>query len=840
MSIFFPFYSLFKEIGKGERIALARLAVEHLERCQRPLRIAIDAAIWNFQTQAGQGGKNPALRTLFYRLVKLLALPIHPVFVYDGRSKPLTKRGRTVARYGSCISNEVSKKVIQMFRFPCHVAVGEAEAECAMLQRKGVVDAVMSQDGDAIMFGSTVTLRNWSKEGSGHNKAPTHVDLLDSRRIMEWTGLDSEGMVLVAMLSGGDYDGDGVSGIGATLACEIARAGFGSDLLELVRKDDDDGIREWRERLQFELETNESGYFRKKRKAITIPETFPERKILGYYMNPAVTLEEDLPQLERRWMKVWKSEIDIPALRVFVGDTFEWLYKPGAWKFVRVMAPALLADRLQRGMDAHVRSADQITQRRTEFKSDGIPELRVTVVPAEVVGLDLDAEEDSPEYLERLQEEYEDVAEVDIREEGGSIPPSPAKKRRTPLWLPDAPEKMWIAEAIVERGAREHVETWHQIQSEIQSDPKKFATRKCPKTKEPRKPKATGGMQAGALLSFVVPSAITNDEKALDETSFEPPAPRAKANISVRRLPKTPTKPKTTRSANLSSPTMLGFFKSTKSSQPDQDPEERLELPENSSLNPFTAALSTTENGTKRGHKSLSEKHSRQLTSSSSEIVQHVVKKAIKVRQNQIRPLLDAPEHHPSSHIEVQSKSSIILKEVQNALSMGGSSREEAILIWSSPNPRDGESVEKKWNEPVDNNEPEDILSIVTQCTSRRPVKKDRPLPEHEPDTPRGSPTRVKRTIESFFAPYIASNKQRRGSGEVAQNKQPTDPAAIPHEFATGLTTGFSAARVHAIPRTSLPGTWKEVECESGSHSQLDPSGPSRAPRISIVDLTGS
>src|SRR5271154_6462995 len=81
-----------KEIGKGDRIALAKLSVEHLERTGRPFRIAIDAAIWSFQNQAGQGGANPALRTLFYRLLKLFALPIHPVFVYDGRNKPLTKR----------------------------------------------------------------------------------------------------------------------------------------------------------------------------------------------------------------------------------------------------------------------------------------------------------------------------------------------------------------------------------------------------------------------------------------------------------------------------------------------------------------------------------------------------------------------------------------------------------------------------------------------------------------------------------------------------------------------------------------------------------------------------
>ena len=136
---------ILKEIGKGERIALSKLAVEHLERTGRPFRIAIDAAIWQFQNQAGQGGANPALRTLFYRLIRLLALPIHPIFVYDGKNKPLTKRNRTVSRYGVHLNDDASKKLVQAFRYPHHTAPGEAEAECAMLQRHGVVDAVMSQ-----------------------------------------------------------------------------------------------------------------------------------------------------------------------------------------------------------------------------------------------------------------------------------------------------------------------------------------------------------------------------------------------------------------------------------------------------------------------------------------------------------------------------------------------------------------------------------------------------------------------------------------------------------------------------------------------------------------------
>lgn len=123
----------------------------------------MDISIWLFQVQAGRGGRNPELRTLFYRLLKFLALPIHPLFVYDGKDKPPFKRGKAVSgrSYGNAPIIRLSKVLIDLFKFPRHDAPGEAEAECARLQRAGVVDAVMSNDVDALMFGSTLTVMNF-------------------------------------------------------------------------------------------------------------------------------------------------------------------------------------------------------------------------------------------------------------------------------------------------------------------------------------------------------------------------------------------------------------------------------------------------------------------------------------------------------------------------------------------------------------------------------------------------------------------------------------------------------------------------------------------------------
>ena len=506
---------ILKEIGKGERIALSKLAVQHLEVNRRPLRIAIDAAIWSFQNQAAQGGKNPTLRTLFYRLLKLLALPIQPVFVYDGKNKPLMKRNKTVRSYGTNVTNEMSKKMIQAFRMPCHTAPGEAEAECAHLQNKGVVDAVMSQDVDAIMFGSTLTLRDWSKEAARGNKSATHVSALRLSDITTRTGLDPAGMILVALLSGGDYDTDGISGFGAGLSCEIAKAGFGNDLLDLMRGNDSAGLQDWRDRLNLELETNQSGYFRTKHNSVRVPQDFPDPVILSYYTDPAISTLEQVERLKQRLQEAWSEDLDVTELRGHVADVLDWNYRSGAKKVIRTLAPALLAHRLLRGQEhTCITSVDQIKRQREDFVSDGIPELRVEFVPIDLVQLDLNVEEDRP--IESAQADVEELDDdegdiVDITQSNDGTEPqsqilrSPTKIRKTPPWDPFGVEKVWISQTIVKTGLPQLVEQWHQQQQELLNDPRKFATRKCGPKKALNK--ATDkSMRHGALEGFLVNS----------------------------------------------------------------------------------------------------------------------------------------------------------------------------------------------------------------------------------------------------------------------------------------------------------------------------------------------
>lgn len=497
---------MYGQIGPGERIALSKLAVEHFEKHGRPMRIAIDASIWHFQTQfGGQGGSNPALRTLYYRLIRLLSLSIKPLFVFDGPNKPPFKRNVKTGNLGAQLPNFVAKHLLDLFGFPYHTAPGEAEAECAQLQKEGIVDAVLSEDVDTMMFGCSLHLRNWSSENVRGNKSPSHVDVYRAEATKQGkSGLDSEGMILVALMSGGDYIPAGVPGCGIKIACEAARAGFGRDLCR-IQRDDTVGFNQWRERLQYELHVNESGFFRTRHKALVISENFPDRKVLRYYTHPAVSTPQQTSHFSVGLK--WEKSIDLPGLRRFVAEAFEWQNLSGAKKFVRTLAPAMLVDQLCRRYntdhaqdDIGAQEAEEsalvtaVCGRRSHWITDAIPELRLAYTPIEVVKLDLSTEQPDPESAV-LSDSEPGQQDNDI----GSRSRSPTK-RGASTYDPTQPEKLWVLESYAKFGIPLMVENWE----ETMRDPKRFATRKAREraalSKKAKKPEI---MKPGALDAFV-------------------------------------------------------------------------------------------------------------------------------------------------------------------------------------------------------------------------------------------------------------------------------------------------------------------------------------------------
>jgi Holliday junction resolvase YEN1 len=513
-------------------VALAKIAVEKLEQTNRPFRLAIDISIWQFQIQAGKGGQNPALRTLYYRLIKLLGLSIQPLFVFDGLNKPPFKRNAKTNSHSASLPNMLAKTMLDLFGFPYLTAPGEAEAECALLQKEGIVDAVLSEDVDTLMFGSTMTMRNWTSEGARGNKSPTHVNVYYSKDTKEGkSGLDREGMILVALMSGGDYIPAGIEGCGVKTACEAARAGFGHELCKLPRKDAI-GLRQWKERLEYELQTNESGYFRVKHKKLKVPQNFPDRDVLGYYTHPVVSSVEKVSDLRNDIS--WHNPVNVQELRQFVADAFEWQYLGGAFKYVRGLAPALLVQKLriraengfnnddiESQAEEERESIEAICGQRVHFSTDGVPELRVNYIPANIVGLDFEQEE-TEEYVGVIASDSE-IEEPGSGTEDRGRSASPQKRRGPSKYDPTQPEKIWILETFAKLGVPLMVET---REAEMRR-PKKATTRKV----RERDVVTRGGMPKGALDAFV---KVTKPSTGTTENAIASKGPLEKATKGRR------------------------------------------------------------------------------------------------------------------------------------------------------------------------------------------------------------------------------------------------------------------------------------------------------------------
>lgn len=421
---------------------------------------------------APTGGTNPALRTFYYRLLRLIALCIHPIFVFDGPNKPPFKRNKRTGGPGASVASIpefLAKQLLKQFGFPVHLAPGEAEAECALLQREGIVDAVLSEDVDTLMFGSGLTIRNWSPEHKS-GKTPTHVNVYDATETKNGpSGLDREGMILVALMSGGDYIPEGIPGCGPKKACEAARAGFGRDLCRLGTKDAK-GLQQWRERLQHEIKTNESKFFAQKRPSLVIPNDFPRTDILAYYTHPAVSNHAGLDKLKASIK--WDQQLDFPGLRSFTHDAFDWVKLEGAKHFIRSLAPSLLVRHLRMRAE-HIENSPSedleavqkdeaflvkgIHGKRQHAVTDGSTELRVSFTPIELVKIDLGIEEpdDEVENPPGTQADIDDELPLDIDDDAEAT-----KKRGPTKFDPYQPARAWVLETYVKVGVPLKVQDW--------------------------------------------------------------------------------------------------------------------------------------------------------------------------------------------------------------------------------------------------------------------------------------------------------------------------------------------------------------------------------------------
>ncbi|THH33505.1 hypothetical protein EUX98_g629 [Antrodiella citrinella] len=300
---------LWEVIGPaGKSRSLANLAVvegfEGNASGRRAFKLGIDASLWYQHASACKGGVNPEIRLLYFRLLNLMELPILPLFMFDGRERPRVKRGSKLGKTGSHLLNKKMKEMLNIFGMEWREAKGEAEAELAFLNKEGFIDAVLTDDVDVLVFGAKMMIRNTSLKLTGNkahpalnadgkeSKSHTMIFTADDIRNHPDIGLTRNGMILFALLCGGDYDTGGTRGFGRMIAHGLARCGFGDQLIQAYEHAQGGNMQQvlaqWRADVNNEIQTNASGFLGRRSNGLTLPPDFPNIEILKNYLHPAV------------------------------------------------------------------------------------------------------------------------------------------------------------------------------------------------------------------------------------------------------------------------------------------------------------------------------------------------------------------------------------------------------------------------------------------------------------------------------------------------------------------------------------------------------------------------
>jgi Holliday junction resolvase YEN1 len=265
--------------------------------------------------------------------MNLLRLNVQPYFVYDGPARPWKRASRGGLRFHD-EELRICKRMLSKLRVPYYQAPGEAEAECVLLEREGIVDAIWTDDNDPFMFGAQTVIRSHKEKKDGKGKAiksTTHVAVYRAQTIKEKSFLDQQGFVLMAMISGGDYGARGLDRCGPNTALKLVKKGLGKSVCE-ARNDAE--LAEWRYTLQQTLKG-----------AADVPLGFPCPKTLKKYMEPNVSRPEQVEEWKERFHKTYAKDVDENDLRLFLNKeidikTRDFLSHIVPWLLIRKLSMA--------------------------------------------------------------------------------------------------------------------------------------------------------------------------------------------------------------------------------------------------------------------------------------------------------------------------------------------------------------------------------------------------------------------------------------------------------------------------------------------------------------------
>mmetsp|Transcript_5774 Transcript_5774/g.12667 ORF Transcript_5774/g.12667 Transcript_5774/m.12667 type:complete len:896 (+) Transcript_5774:113-2800(+) len=222
---------------------------------QKPSILAVDLSIWICEgitsTALSTFHADPALHLVYQRTTKLLKLGLGLVFVAEGKRRVRVSRDSLVSTSSASLvenssSNpqkfqprsgsrfwKASERCVQLLKLlgvPVLQAQAEGEALCALLNERGLVDGIISNDGDCFAFGGRVVYTKFSIENLENRQVIRYdVENLKARKDDKFSAIETnetislsrEDVVALAMLTGSDMMGLGIPSLGGKKAVQF-------------------------------------------------------------------------------------------------------------------------------------------------------------------------------------------------------------------------------------------------------------------------------------------------------------------------------------------------------------------------------------------------------------------------------------------------------------------------------------------------------------------------------------------------------------------------------------------------------------------------------------------
>lgn len=202
----------------------------------------------------------------------------------------LEKEMNKMDRHAVSVTERMSidcQELLKLFGVPYIVAPMEAEAQCAFLNKYGLVDGIISDDSDVWLFGGSVVYKNFfdNKKIVLEYKAENIKNLFQ---------MDQKNLIQLGMLVGSDYT-SGIQGIGPVTALEIIAA-FSTNaectdeavgVISCLRK-----FRDWWVNGK-NVHSSHLQELKNKLKKVELIEGFPNLEVVKAYLYPEVDLNDE-------------------------------------------------------------------------------------------------------------------------------------------------------------------------------------------------------------------------------------------------------------------------------------------------------------------------------------------------------------------------------------------------------------------------------------------------------------------------------------------------------------------------------------------------------------------